>query len=90
MSGIRWAAPGEPAFYKIMIPPASLALWPVTEQGLDAKQLRIGDGVSPAGLLDASGNIFEWTRSLWIDYPLQLSKDGNFNWSCPYMLVYFP
>ena len=59
-------------FTRSLIPPASLALWPVTEQGLDAKQLRIGDGVSQAGLLDASGNVFEWTRSLWVDYPLQL------------------
>ena len=27
------------------------------------------DGASPYGLLDLSGNVLEWTRSLWADYP---------------------
>jgi len=34
-------------------------------------------GASPSGLLDASGNVWEWTRSLW-------GKGGNLEFPYPY------
>jgi formylglycine-generating enzyme required for sulfatase activity len=34
------------------------------------------NGASPYGLLDLSGNVFEWTRSIYRDYPY-VSEDGR-------------
>jgi formylglycine-generating enzyme required for sulfatase activity len=34
------------------------------------------DGISPSGLLDAAGNVWEWTTSIRKDYPYRLD-DGR-------------